>query len=98
MEEKQIEMKRAHRLTMEGRRCAAITGVSDVLSFDVGEVVLQTEDGLLMIKGEELHVSRLTLEKARWTSMEKSIVSPTPEAREKRRIGTVPASKGCFSR
>ena len=55
MEEKQIEMKRAHRLTMEGRRCAAITGVSDVLSFDVGEVVLQTEDGLLMIKGEELH-------------------------------------------
>ena len=26
MEEKQIEMKRAHRLTMEGRRCAAITG------------------------------------------------------------------------
>jgi sporulation protein YabP len=63
MEEKQIEMKRAHRLTMEGRRCAAITGVSDVLSFDVGEVVLQTEDGLLMIKGEELHVSRLTLEK-----------------------------------
>ena len=60
MEEKQIEMKRAHRLTMEGRRCAAIT---DVLSFDVGEVVLQTEDGLLMIKGEELHVSRLTLEK-----------------------------------
>ena len=59
MEEKQIEMKRAHRLTMEGRRCAAITGVSDVLSFDVGEVVLQTEDGLLMIKGEELHVSRL---------------------------------------
>ena len=49
MEEKQIEMKRAHRLTMEGRRCAAITGVSDVLSFDVGEVVLQTEDGLLMI-------------------------------------------------
>ena len=63
MEEKQIEMKRAHRLTMEGRRCAAITGVSDVLSFDVGEVVLRTEDGLLMIKGEELHVSRLTLEK-----------------------------------
>ena len=98
MEEKQIEMKRAHRLTMEGRRCAAITGVSDVLSFDVGEVVLQTEDGLLMIKGEELHVSRLTLEKGVWTSMEKSTVSPIPEAREKRRIGTVPSSKGCFSR
>ena len=63
MEEKQIEMKRAHKVTMEGRRSGTVTGVSDVLSFDVGEVVLQTEDGLLMIKGEELHVSRLTLEK-----------------------------------
>ena len=63
MEEKQIEMKRAHRVTMEGRRSGTITGVADVLSFDVGEVVLQTEDGLLMIRGEELHVSRLTLEK-----------------------------------
>ena len=30
---------------------------------ETGEVVLRTEDGLLMIKGEELHVSRLTLEK-----------------------------------
>ena len=63
MEEKLIEMKRAHKVTMEGRRSGTVTGVSDVLSFDVGEVVLQTEDGLLMIKGEELHVSRLTLEK-----------------------------------
>ena len=63
MEEKQIEMKRAHKVTMEGRRSGTVTGVSDVLSFDVGEVVLRTEDGLLMIKGEELHVSRLTLEK-----------------------------------
>lgn len=63
MEERQIEEKRVHRVTMEGRRSGTITGVSDVLSFDVGEVVLQTEDGLLMIKGEELHVSRLSLEK-----------------------------------
>ena len=78
MEEKQIEMKRAHRLTMEGRRCAAITGVSDVLSFDVGEVVLQTEDGLLMIKGEELHVSRLTLEKGEVDLDGKTPPPPSP--------------------
>ena len=33
-----------------------------MLSFDVGEIVLETELGLLTIKGQELHVSRLTLE------------------------------------
>ena len=34
-----------------------------MLSFDVGEVLLETEQGMLMIRGSELHVSRLTLEK-----------------------------------
>lgn len=60
MEEKQTAG--AHRVTVTGRRNGAITGVSDVLSFDVGEIVLETELGLLTIKGQELHVSRLTLE------------------------------------
>ena len=34
-----------------------------MLSFDVGEVLLETEQGMLMIRGNDLHVSRLTLEK-----------------------------------
>ena len=34
-----------------------------VLSFDIHEILLETEQGMLMIKGDELHVSRLTLEK-----------------------------------
>ena len=49
MEEKQTAG--AHRVTVTGRRNGAITGVSDVLSFDVGEIVLETELGLLTIKG-----------------------------------------------
>ena len=40
-----------------------INGVNDVLSFDIHEILLETEQGMLMIKGDELHVSRLTLEK-----------------------------------
>ena len=40
-----------------------ITGVCDVLSFDVAEVLLETEQGMLMIKGNDLHVSRLMLDK-----------------------------------
>ena len=48
---------------MVNREVCAINGDSDVLSFDVGEVLLETEQGMLMIRGSELHVSRLTLEK-----------------------------------
>lgn len=62
MEEKQQILK-GHKLNINGRRTASITGVNDVLSFDAGEVLLQTEQGILMIRGNELHVNRLTLEK-----------------------------------
>ena len=48
---------------MVNREVCAINGVSDVLSFDVGEVLLETEQGMLMIRGNELHVNRLTLDK-----------------------------------
>ena len=40
-----------------------VTGVRDVLSFDVSEVLLETGLGMLSIRGSDLHVSRLTLEK-----------------------------------
>jgi len=64
MEEKQQQqIVKCHKLVLNARKTAAITGVSDVLSFDAGEVLLQTEQGILMIRGNELHVNRLTLEK-----------------------------------
>jgi sporulation protein YabP len=34
-----------------------------VISFDITEVLLETDQGMLMIKGSDLHVNRLTLEK-----------------------------------
>lgn len=61
MEEKRE--KRGHRLTIDNRRNGTISGVVDVLSFDVNEIQLKTEQGLLTIKGKELHISRLTLER-----------------------------------
>lgn len=51
-----------HKVTMTNRQICLITGVKDVLSFDVKEVLLETEQGMLAIKGEDLHVSRLNLE------------------------------------
>jgi sporulation protein YabP len=48
---------------LTNRRTCTISGVNDVLSFDVSEIILETDQGMLMIKGSELHISRLTLEK-----------------------------------
>lgn len=62
MEEKQQALK-GHKISINARKTAAISGVNDVLSFDAGEVLLQTEQGVLMIRGNELHVNRLSLEK-----------------------------------
>lgn len=55
--------KKTHKVTMNNRRNVSITGVNDVLSFDVKEVLLETELGMLMMKGADLHISRLSLEK-----------------------------------
>lgn len=55
--------KRSHKLMLSNRRTCTISGVSDVLSFDASEVILETDQGMLMIKGSDLHINRLTLEK-----------------------------------
>lgn len=52
-----------HKITLSNRRTCTIIGVNDVLSFDIHEILLETEQGMLMIKGDELHVNRLTLDK-----------------------------------
>lgn len=63
MEELNNVSKRAHKMILSNRRTCNLTGVSDVLSFDVNEIILETDMGMLMIKGNELHVNRLTLDK-----------------------------------
>ena len=54
---------RAHACRLENRSAASLTGVREVVSFDENQVVGDTDMGLLTIKGKELHVSRLTVEK-----------------------------------
>ena len=54
--------RKTHKVSMNNRRNVSITGVNDVLSFDVKEVLLETELGMLMMKGSDLHVSRLMLD------------------------------------
>ena len=66
MEDRRIDdrpSKQVHKVYLNGRRTAALSGVRDVLSFDAKEVYLETEQGILLIRGDELHVNRLSLEK-----------------------------------
>lgn len=62
MEEK-IGVSRQHKVILQNRNTGNITGICDVVSFDENAIVLDTDMGLLTIRGKELHVSRLTLEK-----------------------------------
>lgn len=61
--EERMSAQKAHKIIISNRKSGVLNGVIDVLSFDVGEILLETELGMLMIKGTDLHVKRLTLEK-----------------------------------
>lgn len=54
---------KAHRLILQNRASLQVTGVIDVISYDPGEIILETSAGLLLIKGSELHMNHLSLEK-----------------------------------
>lgn len=55
--------EKSHKVLLDGRRKGSITGVVDVVSFDVKEVILETTLGMLNIKGQDLKVTRLSVEK-----------------------------------
>ena len=61
MEEQRIA--KSHRFVVNNRKTSTVTGVLDVLSFDLNEILLETEQGMLMVKGTDLHVNRLSVEK-----------------------------------
>ena len=54
---------RGHRLVVNDRKSIDVTGVLDVISFDAQEVILETEGGLLLIRGNDLHMNHLIVEK-----------------------------------
>ena len=64
MAELKIEKKAGmpHNLILEDRKKLVVSGVEDVDSFDEQTVVAYTAVGELMIKGEGLHINKLSLE------------------------------------
>ncbi len=56
------KMELPHRLTLNERRQLALTGVSEVVSFDENAVVLRTGLGMLVIQGRDLQLKTLSLD------------------------------------
>ena len=57
------KLTKSHKVTLVNRKMGNFTGVLDVISFDISEILLETEQGMLNVKGKDLPVNRLNLEK-----------------------------------
>ncbi len=61
-ERKTINTGVIQNLILENREKLSISGVNDVLSFDDQVVIVETELGLLTVKGENIRVNKLSLD------------------------------------
>lgn len=60
MEEKKTI--KPHGISWKDRKQGSVSGVTDVISFDENCVILETSQGVLTIKGKDLHISKLMLD------------------------------------
>ena len=61
-ERKTINTSVIQNLILENRGKLSISGVLDVLSFDDQVVIVETELGLLTVKGENLRINKLSID------------------------------------
>ncbi|MEG0771003.1 MAG: sporulation protein YabP [Clostridia bacterium] len=54
--------KKSHSIIIENRKSVIISGIEDVDKFDESIVVFFTDMGILSIKGEDLHINKLSIE------------------------------------
>lgn len=59
-EEARMELK--HHLILEDREKLTVSGVEEVESFDENTIVMDTAQGVLVVRGEELHIEKLSLD------------------------------------
>jgi sporulation protein YabP len=62
VEEKKKNNDSIHQLTLTGRNQLTIEGVSNLGSYDQEQIILETNLGVLEIKGEALHIQQLNLD------------------------------------
>lgn len=54
------EIQLPHKLTLQDRKSLTMTGVTEVISFDEGAVILRTELGTLAVQGQNLQLKNLS--------------------------------------
>lgn len=54
--------EKQHRLLLEGRQRLLLEGVEEVTSFDETCLMLETNQGSLVVQGEDMHVEQLDVE------------------------------------
>ena len=57
------EERKKHSVIMDGRKKTEITGVTDVISFDEDCIVLDTTEGAMVLRGRDLHINSIDLDK-----------------------------------
>ena len=57
-----IRREAGHHLILEERERLTVSGVEDVQSFDETTIVMETNRGLLIVRGEGLHIEKLSLD------------------------------------
>ncbi len=62
MDEKGFQIPEEHKVSLVNRETANIEGVLNVDSFDDQEIILDTDLGLLTLRGEDLHIKQLNLD------------------------------------
>ena len=61
-EDRKTRTSSRHSIQIDRRENIIVTGVEDVISFDEESVISETEMGIIVIKGANLHVKRINLE------------------------------------
>lgn len=62
MEELKKSANTFQNVVLENREKLNVTGIVDVLSFDDQIIIIETELGLLTIKGEDLKINKLSID------------------------------------
>ena len=61
-ERKNVNTGVIQNLILENRKKLSVSGVNDVLSFDDEIVIIETELGLLTVKGDNLKINKLSID------------------------------------
>ena len=84
LEEKKMSKPKIQNIILENREKLSVSGVIDVESFNDECVVIDTELGLLIVRGEDLHINKLNLDSSE-LSIEGEIISCEYNDRESSR-------------